>query len=132
MTSPIWVHCKLFSCVLLFVVLSSSAGFASDSPNCDAPPFTFTPAALLQATASPEVDTSTGAVVFCQGDSYDFAADGSAVETIRLTFKVTTQAAAESWAAIESRWEPWHEQKHRIRARVITPDAQEHWLDQKT
>jgi tetratricopeptide (TPR) repeat protein len=122
-----------FLCSLAFFLLVTiSAGASSNSEICSSPGFSLSPSAMLQNASVPEQNTSLGAVVLCQQDSYVFASDGSAVENFRFVFKVFTQSAAESWGQLESRWEPWHENKHKIRARVITPTGEEHWLDQKT
>ena len=33
---------------------------------------------------------------------------------------------------MEQEWEPWHEAKPELRARVISPDGVVHWLDPRT
>jgi Domain of Unknown Function with PDB structure (DUF3857) len=49
-----------------------------------------------------------------------------------VVFKVLTQSGAENWDAVAADWEPWHEQRPTIKARVITADFAVHQLDEKT
>ena len=43
----------------------------------------------------------------------------------------TRPDGVERWAASTAHWQPWHQAKPTIRARVITLDGQEHQIDQK-
>ncbi len=49
-----------------------------------------------------------------------------------MVFKVLTQKGAEEWDSVSISWEPWHEERPIIKARVITPDYAVHELDAKT
>src|SRR5205814_515227 len=65
-------------------------------------------------------------------DSYVYDASGRSVYTEYTVYKVLTQKGAEDWDSISVDWEPWHEQRPTLRARVITADFVVHDLDLKT
>ena len=48
----------------------------------------------------------------------------------RLIYRVDSPDGVENWAASSARWQPWHQARPTIRARVITTDGREHQLDQ--
>src|SRR5205807_1662226 len=47
-------------------------------------------------------------------------------------YVINSANGIEDWSEIHLRWEPWHEDRPEIRARVITPDGSVHELDPKT
>ena len=49
-----------------------------------------------------------------------------------VVYKVLTQKGAEDWDSLSVAWEPWHEARPVIRARVIAPDFTVHTLDPNT
>ena len=51
--------------------------------------------------------------------------------TSRLIYRVDSPDGVENWAASTAHWQPWHQARPTIRARVITRDGREHQLDQK-
>jgi len=51
--------------------------------------------------------------------------------TNRLVYRVDSPDGVELWAASSARWQPWHQARPEIRARVISADGREHTLDQK-
>ena len=51
-----------------------------------------------------------------------FDADGRAVRSRYFLYKILTQKGAENWGDISSGWEPWHEERPTLRARVISAD----------
>ncbi|MBZ5598777.1 MAG: DUF3857 domain-containing protein [Acidobacteriia bacterium] len=61
-----------------------------------------------------------------------FDSEGRAVHTWYFLYKIITQKGAEGWGDISCGWEPWHEERPGLRARVITPDGTVHVLDAKT
>src|SRR2546422_522949 len=61
-----------------------------------------------------------------------FDAKGRKNYAWRTVYRVGTDAAVEGWSSIQAAWEPWHQERPVFRARVITPDHVEHWLDPKT
>lgn len=114
---------------LLFPVVQSAA---DDADIWSKPRFTADGAAINRAASSVSVKQGTDAVVLDEEDSYVFETDGKAVHTHYLMYKVLTQRGADGWDATSLQWEPWHEQRPTMRARVITPDNAVHPLDPKT
>ena len=49
-----------------------------------------------------------------------------------FVYKVLTQKGAEGWDSLSVGWEPWHEARPVIRARVIASDLTVHTLDPNT
>jgi transglutaminase-like putative cysteine protease/predicted Zn-dependent protease len=84
--------------------------------------------AQASAVSSPE---GTDVVVLDDEDSYVFDAQGGTVHTTYVVYKVLSQNGAEGWSGIEAGWEPWHQDRPRIRARVIQPDGKAYELEQK-
>ena len=61
-----------------------------------------------------------------------FDTEGKITRTRYYLYKVFTQQGAAQWADITANWEPWHEERPILRARVITPDNAAHTLDANT
>jgi transglutaminase-like putative cysteine protease/tetratricopeptide (TPR) repeat protein len=61
-----------------------------------------------------------------------FDTEGRTVHSRYFLYKILTQKGAEGWGDIAFRWEPWHEERPTMRARVITTDGAVHNLDPKT
>jgi tetratricopeptide (TPR) repeat protein/transglutaminase-like putative cysteine protease len=74
----------------------------------------------------------TDTVVLTEEERYVFEDDGRCSHTYYLLYKVLTQKGAEQWDEVSTSWEPWHEARPGIRARVITADNVVHMLDPKT
>lgn len=90
------------------------------------------PAAFYQAASAVPAPAGEDAVVIWEEQAHVFEADGRSTSTYYIVFKVVTQKGAENWADISWNWEPWHEERPTLKARVITPDREEHVLDPKT
>lgn len=68
----------------------------------------------------------------CDDESYTYDDAGRQVHVGHVIYKVLTQKGAEGWDALSVSWEPWHEARPVIRARVIAPDYTVHTLDPNT
>jgi hypothetical protein len=79
---------------------------------------------------SPKVGTDV--VVLDEEEDYVFEADGKAIHTHYLVYKVLTQKGANGWDSISLEWEPWHEERPTMRARVVTPDKAIYAFDPNT
>jgi hypothetical protein len=128
---PSW---QRYAAALCLVAASCGRSFAAAPANaCSASNFGQDGAALYQAaseaaTAKPGVDI----VVLCDSETYLFDATGKSVHTQYSAYKVVTQSGADGWDSVAIEWQPWHEERPTMRARVITPDGAVHVLDQKT
>jgi transglutaminase-like putative cysteine protease/Flp pilus assembly protein TadD len=108
---------------------TSSGG---DVPAWNLPRFGEDAGALYKAASEVTTKAGTEVVVLDDEEKYVFDADGKAVHTKYLVYKVLTQGGAEGWDEMSVDWQPWNEEKPTLRARVITPDGAVHVLDQKT
>ena len=123
----------LFSLVTLGVLVLPAAGNAGDDAGIwSNPRFTADGAAMNKACANLSVKPGADVVVLDEEDSYVFEPDGKSVHTHYLVYKILTQKGAEGWDATGLQWEPWHQERPTMRARVITPDNSVHPLDPKT
>ena len=115
---------------------------AADAPAAVAPPalaepwdgrfFTAAPAELLAAAmaASAADDGRPVAVLFLE-NRYSFDDGGRLSHTSRMVYRIKSASADASWSEAGIGWLPWHQQRPRMRARVVTADGQEHRLDPK-
>ena len=128
---PSWQRYVLTTC---FVTISCGRFFAAAPANaCTASDFGQDGAALYKA-ASEAASAKPGVaiVVLCDSESYVFDATGKSVHTQYSAYKVVTQSGADGWDNVSIDWQPWHEERPSVRARVITPDGIVHMLDPKT
>jgi transglutaminase-like putative cysteine protease/tetratricopeptide (TPR) repeat protein len=117
---------------LLLCAFAISAFAADDSTPWNAPHFSLAPQALYTAASTPTPPEGTDVAVLTEEGAYVFDAQGRAVRTFYLVYKVLTQRGAEGWDTVSTSWGPWHEERPTLRARVITPDFAVHELDLKT
>ena len=128
---PSWQRYALVFC---FVILGSARTLQAAPANaCSASNFGQDGAALYKAASEaaankPGVDVA----VLCDGESYVFDTTGKSVHTQYFAYKVMTQGGADGWDNVSIGWQPWHEERPTMRARVITPDGTVHTLDPKT
>ena len=122
----------LLSVVFLVTVWGASApGFAADDPG-SAPHFSLEAKALFTAASTVTAPDGTDVVVLEDQETVVFDPEGRSVHTTYTVFKVLTQKGAEGWADVSMGWEPWHEKRPVLRARVITPDFTLHDLDPRS
>jgi len=126
----LWSRCSYP--VILLCIAALPVAVADGPSGWKIARFTEDARAVYQAASSVTPKTGTDVVVLIDEDNYVFDADGKAVHTSYFVYKVLTQRGAESWDNISINWEPWHEDRPTLRARVITPDSKVHTLDPKT
>jgi Domain of Unknown Function with PDB structure (DUF3857) len=95
----------------------------------DAPHFSVEAKALYSAASQPAAPEATDVAILTDDETYVYEADGRSTRTEYVIFKVLTQKGADGWASFTREWEPWHEVRPVIRARVITPDFIVHEVD---
>jgi len=98
---------------------------ASDHLSTDA-------AVVYQAASRISPPASADAVILDNEETVSFDADGKAVHTRYFLYKIITKRGATDWASVAASWDPWHEERPILRARVITPDSVAHMLDAST
>jgi tetratricopeptide (TPR) repeat protein/transglutaminase-like putative cysteine protease len=97
-----------------------------------APHFSIDPKALYQAASAITASDDANIVELLDDESYTFDEQGRAVHVGHFVYKVLTQKGAENWDSLSAGWEPWHESRPIIHARVISPDFTVHALDPAT
>ena len=97
-----------------------------------APDFSVDPKTLYEAISAVPVPDGANVVELVEDESYTFDDSGRMNHVGRIIYKVLTQKGAEDWDSLSVSWEPWHEARPVIRARVIAPDFSVHELDPNT
>jgi transglutaminase-like putative cysteine protease/tetratricopeptide (TPR) repeat protein len=123
MRSPFWI-----SMAAVFAVSTLPAGAAE---AWDAPAFSVPARDLLQAATAVKREHPTAVVVLLDERTFVLDEQHRLTSIARLIYRIDSPDGVERWAASTARWQPWHQSKPTIRARVITLDGQEHQIDQK-
>jgi tetratricopeptide (TPR) repeat protein/transglutaminase-like putative cysteine protease len=90
-------------------------------------------AAAVYQRVSQETPPPAADVFFLEDEeTIVFDSEGRAVRSTYVLYKVLTQRGADSWGAISRNWEPWHEERPSLRARVIAADGAVHVLEPNT
>jgi transglutaminase-like putative cysteine protease/tetratricopeptide (TPR) repeat protein len=116
--------------VLAMAVLGALAAFAQEP--WEKPAFTASAQEMLQAAATVKADKPEPAAVLLMENRFVLDEAGRMNQTLRMVYRVDTPFGVGNWSDVGTIWEPWHAKQPQIRARVITPDGQEHMLDPKT
>jgi len=96
------------------------------------PAFSAAPTVLLDAAVKATADERVDVVVLLEEAHRTIEADGRNTHTWRMVYRILTARGVEGWSTTQVAWEPWYEGRPEIRARVITPEGAEHWLDPST
>src|SRR3954469_25719618 len=113
-------------------VMAAATATATPSQPWEGVPFAADGPTIARAAAKVESEEGDDVVVLLMEASYSFDAAGRETYSQRLVYRILTAGAHESWSTVEEGWEPWHQARPEIRARVITPDGAEHLLDPTT
>jgi Tfp pilus assembly protein PilF len=97
-----------------------------------APHFSADPKTLYEAASAVPMPDGANVMELVEDDSYTFDDSGRMIRVGYFVYKVLTQKGAEGWDSLSVGWEPWHEARPVIRARVIAPDFTVHTLDPNT
>ena len=82
------------------------------------------------ASAGAQLAATGGDVVMLlRDDSYAFDADGRMTHRRRWVYRILTPAGLEGWSLSEAAWSPWYQARPEVRARVVTREGEERWLD---
>ena len=118
----------LFCAFALFLDIGAAAAQTAVSIEPDEL-FGAEPAALLNAAAQVELSfdpaetQAAGIVSIYDSDNYQFDDKGALTHRARTAYKIITRQGAEGWAEVSAWYEPWHEDKPIIKARVIASDG---------
>lgn len=116
--------------LLPFLLLAALVGAVSASePWLDAP-FAAPPAEVVAAAAALRPAAADVHVLYREA-SYRFELDHRLELRQTLVYQVLTPEGLDAFAATEAAWNPWHQQRPEIRARVITAAGEVRELDQQ-
>src|SRR5437764_552242 len=79
-----------------------------EAGGCDSPHFSEDVAGLYKAASDVTLKAASDAAILCDEESYVFDADGKAVHTRYLVYKVLSQRGAEGWDSVVVQWQPWN------------------------
>jgi transglutaminase-like putative cysteine protease/tetratricopeptide (TPR) repeat protein len=91
--------------------------------------FSIDPKTLYDAATAVTATDGTNVVLLEDDETYSFDEAGRYTHIGYAVYKILTQQGAENWDSIYVSWEPWHEARPLIRARVIAPDLSVRTLD---
>jgi len=135
-SAEVFLPCSVGKNVAKVVSIAWALFFASAALSAtkpwDGPPFSADPAILLAAAQSQPVPDGAEVLVLLDEERVEFDLQGRSDYTERLVYRVVVQEGVEDWSSVAASWEPWHQERPTIRARVITPDGAVHALDPKT
>ena len=95
-------------------------------------PFTLGAAALLEAARSIPAEEGADFLTLFEEDHISFDSTGRMALASRGIARLETERGVQAWSAFQAPWEPCHQDRPVIRARVVTPDLSEHRLDPET
>jgi tetratricopeptide (TPR) repeat protein len=121
---------KVALCSIALFLICNGPAFAADI--LDGPAFSADPAALLREAVTVPASADAKVVILLEEYHFEFGADGRQKYTRHLISRIVNTEGAEDWNSIEVRWEPWHQARPVMRARVITGDGRVQNLDPKT
>ena len=124
-------HGLLLFVLFLMPSVLGAAPAAADGP-WDAPAFSSSPEALRLAATAIKADKDADATMFLNHIQFTFDAQGREVETWHRIYRIENEEGVKNWAEVSGSWEPWHQSKPEIKARVLAPDGAVHQLDPKT
>src|SRR5258707_6477087 len=90
------------------------------------------PRAILEAAKLIPVPDEQMAIVLLEQHRYVIDENGRTISKVRKVLRIVTEEGMEEWSSVEQEYQPWHESKPEMRARVIGADGTVHWLDGKT
>jgi len=116
--------------LLLALILLVSQGAARAADSWDGAPFAVPARDLLQSATAIKRERPTDVVMLLDERSFVFDEQHRVTRTERMIYRVDSPDGVENWGASSAQWQPWHQARPIIRARVITTDGREHQLDQ--
>jgi len=114
------------------VLLVARVTLAATDPEALEPwlgePFSATPEAIRDA-ASDFSPSGVDVLMLFRDDRFVFDEEGRMTHVRRWVYRILTPQGLEGWSVSEASWSPWHQERPRIRARVVLPDGTERRLE---
>lgn len=130
--------CSLWAAIVLSISLGITTkadvqvAAANGLELLDAPPFTVGPKDLTTVAGAVSVQDGAQLVILLEETTISFDDQGQYTRRFHLIYKILAPGGVDGWDRVSATWEPWHQKKPEIEARVVTPDLIVHELDQKT
>jgi tetratricopeptide (TPR) repeat protein/transglutaminase-like putative cysteine protease len=121
-----------FAVEALLLCTALVSAFAANGKEPEGAHFSADAAALYQHVSKMALPVGADVLFFDDEETVTFDTAGRVVRSRYYLYEVLTQKGAEGWSDISSSWEPWHEERPSLRARVITSDYSVHVLEAKT
>jgi Flp pilus assembly protein TadD/transglutaminase-like putative cysteine protease len=117
---------------LVLVFLFSLPAYPQAANVWNRPAFSASPEELQQAATVIKAGKDADATMLLHEEHYTYDRDGKEAQTFHSIYRIENEEGVSGWAEASADWEPWHQSKPEIRARVITLDGVVHNLDSKT
>lgn len=102
------------------------------TPPWDSPAFTADAVALYEAAAAETAPAGSHVLILLDERRYVYDVEGRKAFTVRSVYRILDESAIDDWSMIDAIWEPWHQERPSLRARVITKGGTAYTLDPKT
>lgn len=119
---------------ILFAILFSISSLSAKSKGDilrESEPFSIDAEKLLQIE-SPDKPVGLDVEVLLDKSEHTINKDGTVSTKYHMIFRILTQAGVENWSHSSASYSPWYENVPSIRARVITAEGVEQYLDTNT
>ena len=115
--------------LFVFILLGlGKATLGADDP-WSAPALSQDPKVLLKASEAFAPNTKAGTTILLNEMKFHFEQDGRLHQSAHTIYRIDNAEAVHVLSSVKAVWQPWHQLKPVIRARVITPDGEVHQLD---
>lgn len=118
--------------VVLTISFVQAAPAAAQAKPWEAGPFAGEPKEILAAAASIAPDKYPYATVLLDETRYTIDEARRITRTHRYIYRIDSPKAIDGWDRTSVYWEPWHQERPVLKARVITADGKVFWLDPAT
>jgi hypothetical protein len=125
------VRVLLIAVPALLLYRASEAAGPVTAEVWDAPALSVPAAQLLQSATAIKRERPADIVVLLDERIFVFDDADRLTRTSHMIYRVDSPNGVEGWASSSAEWQPWHQAKPDIRARVISVDGGEHLIDPK-
>jgi tetratricopeptide (TPR) repeat protein len=119
-------------CLLLFALFLMFPALGVAADVWDGSAFSSSPEALRLAAVAIKADKYAYATMLLNDIQFTYDAQGRSVQVWHRIYRIENEEGVRNWAEVSSSWEPWHQSRPEINARVLTSDGTSHQLDRKT